>query len=214
MRKCNSILLVSCNYAGNACNIDCCVCIIKASIYLRTDSKIKNLSGDEMKITKQLNINASSDAVWHVLGPRYEEAGLWASAVYTSTALRDSKPLNGAPVSGRVCETSLGPFRETIVGYDSTARYLAYQATGTKMPFFVKRMQGSWKLNALGATGTEVNMTLDADIMFPFDLLMGWMMKIQFNKVLNESLEELKHYVEKGEIHQRKARSMAKATAA
>ena len=52
-------------------------------------------------------------------------------------------------------------------------------------------------------------MELNADIAFPFNILMGPMMKLQFGKVLREATEELKHYAETGKPHPRKVKADA-----
>ncbi|MEO1222492.1 MAG: hypothetical protein AAFY42_14355, partial [Pseudomonadota bacterium] len=48
---------------------------------------------------------------------------------------------------------------------------------------------------------------LSANIAFPFNVMMGWMMKLQFNKAIKVSLEDLKHYAETGKPHARKIKA-------
>lgn len=167
-----------------------------------------------MKIDMKTVIDKDIEKVWELIGPCYADVGNWASAVYRSQALEGTNVVGGAPVTGRVCETSLGPFCETIVLYDGEKKLLAYHASGEKMPFFVKQLQGSWRLNTLSSLKTEVIMTLEADLMFPFSFLMGWVMRMQFSRVLNETLEELKYYLEAGHIHSRKSKIMNKIATA
>ncbi|MEO0973599.1 MAG: SRPBCC family protein, partial [Pseudomonadota bacterium] len=62
-----------------------------------------------MKIIKTITINAPIDTVWKAIATEYEHAGRWSSAVYASTALT-GQAVGDAPVQGRVCETTLGPF--------------------------------------------------------------------------------------------------------
>ncbi|WP_305988322.1 SRPBCC family protein [Roseibium sp. MMSF_3544] len=168
-----------------------------------------------MKIKRTLVINASPEHVWEILGANYTRAGDWASSVYFSSARAGTPAIDGAPVAGRVCQTSLGPFTETIESYDEHRRHLAYSATGDKMPGFVKRLVNSWTVYPM-ADKSRVEMELSADISFPFNFLMGPMMKMQFGKVLREATEELKHFAETGKAHPRKVKSDAsrKAVAA
>ncbi|MEM7488669.1 MAG: SRPBCC family protein [Pseudomonadota bacterium] len=168
-----------------------------------------------MKITRTIRVDAPPDRVWDILGPNYTRAGDWASSVYVSGPRPGTPKVAGAPAAGRVCETSLGPFTETIEAYDETRRHVAYSATGDKMPGFVKRLVNSWTVRAAGG-GAEIDLALTADIAFPFNLLMGLPMKLQFAKVLREATEELKHYAETGTPHPRKVKADAskKAVAA
>ena len=168
-----------------------------------------------MKITRTLQVNAPPERVWDILGPNYVRAGDWASSVYVSGARPGTPKIEGAPAAGRVCETSLGAFTETIEAYEPARRHVAYSATGAKMPGFVRSLRNEWTVHPSGG-GSRVEMALNADIAFPFNLLMGPLMKLQFRKVLREATEELKHYAETGRPHPRKTKADAskKAVAA
>lgn len=153
-------------------------------------------------------MNAPAERVWDILGPNYTRAGDWASSVYVSGAREGAPKVAGAPAAGRVCQTSLGPFTETIEAYDERRRHVAYSATGERMPGFVKRLVNAWTVRPAGS-GSEVEMVLTADIAFPFNVLMGPMMRVQFGKVLREATRELAHYAETGKPHPRKANADA-----
>ncbi|MEM1362569.1 MAG: SRPBCC family protein [Pseudomonadota bacterium] len=158
-----------------------------------------------MKIKKTTVIHATPDQVWEILGPKYAHAGDWASSVYASGPRLDAPVLANAPVAGRVCQTSLGPFTETIEAYDAQRRHVSYSAAGEKMPGFVKRLTNSWTVRAKGGA-SEVEMELNAKIAFPFNLLMGPLMRLQFARVLRDATQELKHYAETGTPHPRKVK--------
>lgn len=168
-----------------------------------------------MKIKKTITVNATPDTLWDILGPNYVRAGDWASSVFVSGARPGTPKIAGAPAAGRVCETSLGPFTETIEAYDEARRHVAYSATGAKMPGFIKGLRNAWTVRAKGGA-SEVEMELNAAIAFPFNVLVGPLMRMQFSKVLREATEELKHYAETGQPHPRKlkADSSKKAIAA
>ena len=158
-----------------------------------------------MKILRTITIDAPISKVWEAIGTNYEHAGLWSSAIYASAPVH-GRPVEGAPVSGRVCETTLGPFKESIVEYDEGRRTLAYFATGDKMPGFVKQLKGSWRLSEKNGSSTIVAMQLHAELAAPFNFLMGWMMKKQFNKAISVTLEDLKFYLENDKRHPRKVK--------
>ena len=157
-----------------------------------------------MKLALEVTANAPIDRVWDILGPGYVNAGDWASAVYISHPRVGEAKVAGAPAAGRVCQTSLGPFTESIEEYDPVNHRVAYSATGDKMPGFVKSLVNSWTLTPAGSGRTKVRVELNADIAFPFNVFMGWMMKMQFRGALKDSIEDLKHYAETGKPHPRK----------
>ncbi|MFO6464208.1 SRPBCC family protein [Jannaschia sp. KMU-145] len=150
-----------------------------------------------MELTISRTIDAPLDKVWEIVGPNYTSAGDWASSVYVSGAREGTPKVVGAPAAGRVCETSLGPFTETIEAYDPARHVVSYSATGAKMPGFMKGLRNTWTLTPQGG-GTKASMTLRADIAFPMNLLMGPMMKMQFRKALTETIDDLKVYAETG----------------
>ena len=161
-----------------------------------------------MKIKRTFTVDAPPEHVWDILGPRYARAGDWASSVYVSSEHLGTPKVAGAPVSGRVCRTSLGPFTETIEAYDDSRDHVAYSAKGNRMPGFVKQLVNSWTVYPAG-TNSRVEMELNTKIAFPFNVLMGPMMKMQFGKVLREASEELKHYAETGTPHPRNVKADA-----
>ena len=162
-----------------------------------------------MRITQTFDVQAPAEKVWDILGPNYTRAGDWASSVYASAPRAGTPQIAGAPVAGRTCETTLGPFTESIIAYDDERRHVAYVATGDKMPGFVKRLANGWTVHPLGPNASRVTMELTADIAQPFRTLMGWMMKRQFSKVLKESTDDLKVYAETGQPSARKRKADA-----
>ncbi|MEM7588322.1 MAG: SRPBCC family protein [Acidobacteriota bacterium] len=158
-----------------------------------------------MQITRQITIEAPSQQVWKVLGHQFHQVDRWASSVSHSAARIEGDAPAGAPCSGRVCETELGPFRETLTEYDDARQVVAYEASGEKMPFFVKGLRNRWSLKPLGSSRTRVDMHMTADLAFPFNLFMTPVMKRQMGGVLTLATQELKHYVETGSPHPRKA---------
>ena len=156
-----------------------------------------------MQVTKRFRVDAAPESVWQALGPGYAEADKWASGVFVSTA-REGTPKVDAPMLGRVCQSSIGPITETIEVYDSTRRRLVYSAKADKMPGFVSNLQNGWEVTAAKGGGSDVTMRLTADLAFPFNLLMGVPMKLQFSRLLGQSAEEFRHWVETGTQHPRK----------
>ncbi|MEM9157034.1 MAG: SRPBCC family protein [Cyanobacteria bacterium P01_F01_bin.33] len=157
-----------------------------------------------MEIKRQVIINASADKVWNILGPQYDRVAEWVSTVQVSRSHDSGAVLPHAPISGRVCETDLGPFQETITQYDEGERILAYQAQGEKMPFFVKQLSNHWTVTPLNNSQSRVDMRAEISLLPVFGLMMGPIMRMQMGGILTNATEELKYFAEKGVPHPRK----------
>ena len=164
-----------------------------------------------MQIRQQLTVNTSADKVWDILGPQYEYVSEWISAVHMSQRRDNGAVPHNAPCSGRVCETDLGPFKETIIRYDERNRSIAYSAQGDKMPFFVKQLSNSWKVTPLDSNCARVDMCAEISILPVFNLVMGPMMRLQMGGILKNAVEELKYFAENGVPHPRKLEAQRKS---
>ena len=164
-----------------------------------------------MRIERDLDVSASADTVWRILADEYALVGQWARAVSSSAPNPAAAPLPGAAVGGRVCTASIGEVTETITVFDPASRTLAYDAKARSMPFFVRGLSGHWTVRPAGSA-SEVGLRFEADLMAPFDLLMGWAIRRQFRTAIDETLIDLKHYAETGQVHPDKAEAL-RATA-
>ncbi|MEM9439072.1 MAG: SRPBCC family protein [Pseudomonadota bacterium] len=156
-----------------------------------------------MIIEMSQKTNVSADKLWQVFGEQYPDIAKWSRGVYASKP-RDGKPTSGAPFAGRLCETSFGKLTETVEHYDPDSRKIAYLVNGEKMPPFVKRMENNWHFRDLGNGVSEISMRLNGKLSFPFNILMGWMMKIQLKKDLRTNIEDLVHFAENDRPHPQK----------
>ncbi len=160
-----------------------------------------------MQVKRELTINASADKLWQIIGEDYNNVGDWTSEVPSS------KPNPDLPAGeGRVCSTSgFGDAKETITEYDERRRALSYVAEVEKMPFFVRQMGNSWRIEARDDNRSVVHMHLKGDLLPVFSQLMGPIMKRQLAKSADTILEELKYYAETDKIHPRKQKQLATA---
>ena len=165
-----------------------------------------------MQIARRLQVAAAPDILWRIIAEDYADVGTWARAVHVSGPNTAVKPLEGAPVGGRICTASIGDVEETIVTFDPKDRVLAYTAQAKAMPFFVRRLQGVWGLKE-GGGGTRVDLQFEATLMPPFELLMGWAMRRQFQTAIDNTLEDLKLFAETGQVHPKKAEALLAAEA-
>lgn len=160
-----------------------------------------------MNVIQEVTVNASADTLWKILGEDYDKVGDWASGVPSSA------PNPELPVGqGRVCATNgFGDAKETITEFDEKQRTLSYVAEIEKMPFFVKQVANSWRIETKGNKRSVVHMHMKGNLLPVFAQLMGPIMKRQMAKAADETLEELKYYAENGQIHPRKQKQLGNA---
>lgn len=149
--------------------------------------------------------DVSADRLWEVFGDQYPEISKWSRGVYASKP-RDGSSKNGVPFAGRICETSFGKLTETVESFDPAGRKITYLVKGEKMPPFVKRMENNWQFRDMGNGRSQIEMRLNGTLSFPFNVLMGWMMKLQLKKDLNTNIEDLIYFAERGMPHPEKTK--------
>lgn len=153
-----------------------------------------------MKIVNQININTSIDKVWEILSGNFSEISSWTSAVVVSTENPDL-PKGG----GRKCELPDGAIAsETLVNVDSGQHTFSYEVKLSSMPFFVRSMINTWKVEPIADGQSRVSFEIGVTLLPIFAQIMGALMKRQFNKLAKVVLEELKVFSETGKVHPRK----------
>lgn len=159
--------------------------------------------GCSTTIEKSVTVEASVEQGWRVLAEEYGDVAHWASSVSASKPVLNGPRIGDASVSGRICETSIGEVTETIVDCDRSQGQIAYTAHAEDMPFFVSGLKNRWTLIRQGKGKSEIKMNFEADLWPVFGLIMWPMMKGELDSLLDESLEELKVYLEQGKLHPR-----------
>lgn len=155
-----------------------------------------------MIVELKMLVNTPATDLWRVMAEQYTDIGNIVSGVYASGIL-DGECLGGAPVSGRVCYTNMGkhPLIEEITKYDAENFRISYNARSKSFPWFVKHLENNWEFKDHSEFQTEVSMRLEGTLSFPFNLLMGPMMKMRFKKMMPSMVEELAYFARSGEKH-------------
>jgi carbon monoxide dehydrogenase subunit G len=172
-------------------------------------------------------VAAPADAVWDVLGPRFERIGEWATAIPASTALSPAAEtgtaeaatglpagqiIGGAPVAGRVCTTGvrLVPrVTETLVAYDEANRTLTYEGSG--MPAFVTAARNTWTVTALDEGNCRVTIRAQLVTRGLLGHLGRWAILTQTRRTSRYLADDLRHYAETGRPSARKQRQLRRA---
>ena len=153
-----------------------------------------------------IDVNVPADKAWKLMAHEFNKIHEWSAGISHSSGSRNACTTGAA----RVCETALGQFDEKIIRFDEAAKSFAYHATNKDMPFFVKGMVVDNRVKSISATSCRAGWVVDVDIIAPFNVFPGVLLKMQFTKGLTASLEEMKYYLETGERHSRKIKALQK----
>ena len=160
-----------------------------------------------MEFIKTTTVDRPIEEVWEILGNQFGEAYKWAGGLYHSEGF-GTPALEDAPFSSRACNTSQGKITEEIRVFDPENYKLVYEVVNG-FPGFVEVGKNQWSLSPVGEK-TEVHMHLVIETKGIMGIIMGPMMGMQLKKVVNNVLEDFKHFVETGSPSPSKAKEMAK----
>jgi hypothetical protein len=125
-------------------------------------------------LSTEFVVDAPAEAVWDVVGRRFDRIGEWATAIAASQAvparsdsLATAAPAGlavvpavlDAPVTGRICRTGvrlLPQVTELLVAYDDATRTLTYRASG--LPAFVTIAENTWTVTPIDQHRTQVSL--------------------------------------------------------
>lgn len=163
-----------------------------------------------MKISKSIQINAPASEVWHLVAHQFEDVGQWASDVAHSKKTTNLNLLEGADVSGRICSSKYGDIVEGFIHFDEAGMTFTYDAKGDAVPFFIKGTINTWKVEAKGDNACIMSFSPEVDFIPVIGIIVGFPIRMFMRTVLQNTLEELKHYMETGKVHPRKEQTVAK----
>ena len=167
-----------------------------------------------MKVSTSIDISATADEVWEVIGPDFARVSDWVSAIATSETV-DARPaasgldetdLAGAHPSGRACTFSSPGFDriiEELTAYDPAARRLSYRLAHG-MPAFVIEASNTWHAQALPDNRSEF--TMDAYLeLAGVGRVVRPFLRAYLNSIGRRTSRDLKAYLETGAPSRAKA---------
>ena len=146
------------------------------------------------------NINKPIDEVWKFVIDDFANGHLWATG---TTSCRKGLPHEDFD---RVCETETGKLLDTITKTDNENHVLEFSVKG--LPFFVRSVVSTWKLNKVSDTETEIVLGPRIEVKPVIGTLAQIPMKIAFKKLYPGLLDDLVIYVETGQPSPRKQKEI------
>jgi hypothetical protein len=157
-----------------------------------------------MVIQKTIQVNAPASKIWEVLWDNYSQVCDWASTVNTS----DKRKVSGNKAGGRTCVSTWGEISEIVDFLDEKNMTYKYYADG--LPSMMKSAQNQWKVTSKSVNTSEVSIDLEIEFATLPKILMGWMIVPKMKKDINQTLEDLKFFVETGKQTEAKIKSDVK----
>ena len=107
---------------------------------------IKSMKMIDLKFNR--TINKPINEVWKFVVDDFSKSHLWATG---TTSCRKGEPQEDFD---RICETETGKLMDTITKIDNENHLLEFSVKG--LPFFVRSVLSTWKLNKISDTQTEI----------------------------------------------------------
>lgn len=154
-----------------------------------------------MVIQKTIQVNAPASKLWEVLWDNYGQVCDWASTVNSP----DYREVKGNETGGRTCVSTWGEIHEIVDYVNEKNMTYRYHADG--LPSMMKSARNLWKVKSTGVNTSEVSIDLNIEFATLPKILMGWMIIPKMKKDIDQTLEDLKVYVETGKQTQAKIKS-------
>lgn len=157
-----------------------------------------------------ITINAPAERVWHIVAHEFANIGTWATAIPNSSGLADLPVPENAHVGGRACQAAIPGFstvHERFTYYDEANMRFGYAAIAG-LPGFMQRAENNWSVRALTPEQSEVQIRGEMELYDPWGWFLGPLLQMQMGRTGKRTIEELKYYIETGQPHPRKVRSV------
>lgn len=155
-------------------------------------------------------VNVSANELWQIIGPGFEKAGHWSTAVDHAVGKGEAK-FKGATCDERFCELNAKGFssiKEVITLYNEKNQEFAFDVTEGN-PGFVKKVNSHWEVVKVSDTQSKLRITITMHTAKFMGFLMGGMMRANINKVIPTIFRDLKVFAETGDISEQKKERMA-----
>jgi len=146
-----------------------------------------------MQFSKDITINAPAEKVWDILGHKFADVGAWARSIPKSVENHDAPKVNGSPVGGRLCDTSIGHISEEFTEYDEEGMRLSFKGVITSKMF--DSVISTNLVTPIDEKTSKVTVTPTIDLTI-LGKLMYPLIRMNLSKTINGVLLDLKYFAE------------------
>ncbi len=146
------------------------------------------------------NINKPIDEVWKFVVEEFHNSHEWATGTPSCRKGDASEDFD------RICETETGTLMDKITKTDHENHLLEFSVKG--LPFFVRSVVSTWKLNEITNTQTEIILGPRIEVMPVIGTIMQIPMKMAFKKLYPGLLDDLAIFIETGKASPRKQKEI------
>jgi len=154
----------------------------------------KHIKMIDLKFNRK--INKPIKEVWKFVIEDFDKGHLWATGTKSCRKGESHEDFD------RVCETETGILMDTITKVDKENHVLEFSVKG--LPFFVRSVVSTWKLNKISDTQTEIILGPRITVKPIIGTLAQIPMKMALKKLYPGLLDDLVVYVETGKPSPRK----------
>ena len=145
-------------------------------------------------------INKPIDEVWKFIIEEFHNSHEWAAGTPSCRKGDASEDFD------RVCDTESGRLMDTITKIDDENHLLQFSVTG--LPFFVRSVVSTWKLNTISNTQTEIILGPRIEVIPVIGSVLQIPMKMALKKLYPGLLNDLVIFVETGKPSPRKQKEL------
>jgi hypothetical protein len=155
-----------------------------------------------MNIRTEVIIEKNANDVWQVMGIQFDEIHVWASFFKGSKPSGENK-FAGINFSARDTIVEGGTNTHSLDLFDAENFILSYTVTAGAPPF-TNQAGAEWALEIIDEHTSKASITVNMELKDGIPEKKVSEVKSWLNKSSNDMLEDLKHYVETGNLHPRK----------
>jgi len=156
-----------------------------------------------MEIKTHITINKSAIETWEVMGKQFANIHEWASFFISSKPSGESK-FEGINYAARETVVLNGENTHTLDVFDNANHTLSYTVTAGAPPF-ADKASAEWSLESTGENTCQASITVFMELKEMVPAEKRTEVEMWLKKSSEEMLDDMKHYLETGNVHPRKA---------
>lgn len=155
-----------------------------------------------MKVKNEITIEKNAEEVWAIMGKQFDQIHIWASFFKSSKPTGESK-FEGINFSARDTVVESGENTHSLDVFDSKNYVLSYTVTAGAPPF-ADKAEAEWALEVINDKSCKASISVNMELKDKLPSEKVAEVNRWLSKSADSMLEELKHFIETGNLHPRK----------